>query len=71
MGPNVPILGLEGTVTHREARQKLGSRTRRRAGISGKNTGKQTSKGRALKRRFPVPRKRYVAVNVAKLVKEA
>jgi len=57
-------------MTHRKARQKLGSRTRRRAGINGKNTGKSTTKGRALKRRFPRPRKRFVAVSVARLIKE-
>lgn len=60
-------------MTHREARRKLGSRSRRRANTNGKNiTG--TSGGGA-KRRTPTYRHprhvKRVCVQVAKLVKEA
>jgi hypothetical protein len=56
-------------VTHREARRKLGSRTVRRANTNGKNIpGKSTTKGRALKRRYPRPASRKNAVKVARLV---
>jgi hypothetical protein len=58
-------------MTHREARQKLGSRSRRRANTNGKNLGRSTKRGWAIKRRHPRTTKRFVAVQVAKFVKEA
>lgn len=61
-------------ITHRQARQKLGSRTRRRAntnrkGIPGRPLG---NSGRIIfKYRFPRPASRKVAVRVAQLVKDS
>lgn len=61
-------------ITHRQARQKLGSRSRRRAntnrkGIPGRPLG---NSGRIIfKYRFPRPASRKVAVRVAQYVKES
>ena len=55
-------------MTHRQARRKLGSRSRRRANTNGKVLGAAKGvKARAPLRRNPVPVKN-VGVKVAKLV---
>jgi len=55
-------------VNLRKARRKLGSRKTRKSGTNGKCIGTTTG-GRAVKRRFPHPRSRRNAVNVARIMK--